>query len=640
MAEPSYVLTDIEVYRNFFFAACKRVSDGMLRTFEHSSRKTFNTARLRSIMEQCCTVTFNGDTYDTPLIAYAMKCIEEDPASANDKIKRASDRIINGNVKYWHVEEMLDIKIPRSWDRIDLIEPQPGVMIGLKTLIGRLHGKRLQDLPIEPDTVLTHEQMDALIDYCVNSDIPGTELALEAMKEPLALRVALGAEYKMDFRSKSDAQIGESIIKKRVEQVTKQKIERVVTPPGYSFGYKVPNFVSFERADLRDMVERLRNTEFYVNDSNKTDLPKWLEGLKFTIGESVYAMGIGGLHSTEENRAVHSTDTHVLIDADVASQYPSIIMKLGLYPRAIGKTFLDVYGKIKADRLVAKREKNKVKDQGLKIALNGVYGKLGSPYSVLYAPHLMIAVTLTGQLSLLMLIERAEAAGIPVVSANTDGVVFHCPRDREEELYEITKAWEAQTGFELEFAKYRSIYNQSVNSYIAIKEDGKDKRKGPVGNPWADGDLRSQMMKNPQMTILSDAVTAYLKDGTPLEDTIRACNDIRSFVTVVKVTGGATWRGEYLGKVVRYIWSTDGEEILYKKPHPTTGNFKKVSKTDGCRPVMTLPDELPIDIDYDRYIAEAREILMDLGDIKRPDPIKPLRFYKKYHPLYYFVIAV
>jgi hypothetical protein len=51
---------------------------------------------------------------------------------------------------------------------------------------------------------------------------------------------------------------------------------------------------------------------------------------------------------------VHSTDTHVLIDADVASQYPSIILKLGLTPKALGPSFLVAYRGIYDDRLAAK----------------------------------------------------------------------------------------------------------------------------------------------------------------------------------------------------------------------------------------------------------------------------------------------
>src|SRR5205814_10349873 len=83
-----------------------------------------------------------------------------------------------------------------------------------------------------------------------------------------------------------------------------------------------------------------------------------------------------------------------------------------------------------ADVVVLKAEQARMKatEAGLKIALNAaLFGKTGSPWSVLYAPHLMITTTLTGQFALLMLIQRAEAMGICVVSANTDGVVmrFH-----------------------------------------------------------------------------------------------------------------------------------------------------------------------------------------------------------------------
>ena len=277
--------------------------------------------------------------------------------------------------------------------------------------------------------------------------------------------------------------------------------------------------------------------------------------------------------------------------------------------------------------LEAERKAMVVKDKGGKIQANGVYGKLGSVYSVLYAPHLMIAVTLTGQLSLLMLIERAEAAGISVVSGNTDGVVFKVPRSMYEgiasdrllggPLKMITDEWEKETSFALEFAEYRSIYNRDVNTYVAIRADGKAKRKGIIANHWhpdsPDYDARAQLMKNPQMTICGDAVLQFLLHGTAIEKTIRDNGDIRGFVTVVNATGGATWREAYLGKVVRYYWSKDGDPIVKVKGHPKTGNRPKVPKTDGCRPVMTLPDELPRDIDFERYIAEAREILTDIG---------------------------
>lgn len=616
------VACDIETYRNYYLVGFKRHEDGKLLQFELSERSpTLPKERIKRILLQNTIITYNGLTYDIPLIFYALA------GATNAQLKLASDRIIQGNVRYWDVEKLLGVTIPRELTHIDLIEPQPNAFASLKLLNGRLHGRTMQDLPYEHDATLTHEQMDATTLYNGN-DLDATLLAYDALVPALELRAALGKQYGAHFMSKSDSQIGEAIIRRQVEQITGKKVERLETKPGYVFPYKAPPWLKFEHPEMRAVMERLETTQFILKNNFKVDLPPWMG--KVRIGETEYSMGIGGLHSNEKERAVVADRERMLIDFDVASYYPAIILGSGLYPRSLGRPFLDVYRKIRDQRIAAKRAGDKTTAEGLKIALNGCFGKLGSPYSILFAPHLMIAVTLTGQLALLMLIERAEAAGIPVVSANTDGVVFHCPRDLEGRLTEITATWADETGFELESTPYTGLYSQSVNSYIAVKEDGKVKRKGPLQNPGKESppDIRTQLMTSPSMNICSDAVVAYLTKGTPVEETIRACTDIRDFVTVVTVTGGGTWRGKYLGKVVRFIWSKDGDPILYKKPHPTTGNYKKVPKSDGCRPVMTLPEELPIDIDYDRYIAEAREIMQAIGAQRRPPPPVKVRVLK------------
>lgn len=670
---PMHIICDIECYSNLFFIAFKCVENQKVVTFELSPRSpTIDLKRIEKILSGGTLVTFNGRSYDVPLIYGALK------GWSNATLKRASDLIINGDPKtgerlpWWEIPKKLGVFIPKDLDHIDLFDTNPAVKQSLKTLNGRLHGERMQDLPYPPDGVLSEEEMDLTIDYCVNSDIPATERLFKALEEPLALRVALGEVYGQDFRSKSDAQMGEAIIRHRVEEEMGQQMVRPDNRGIRTFRYSPPDFIKFESPRLTQMVEMIKGLEFVTDRYGKPILPKAISGV--AIGDMFYAMGIGGLHSTETSRAVHSDEDYVLVDADVASQYPSIIMKLGLYPEAVGPLFLKVYGAMKDERIVAKRVGDKVKDKGFKIALNGGgYGKLGSPHSFLYAPHLMIAVTLTGQLSLLMLIERANKAGIEVVSANTDGIVFRCPRDYYEGLEKVslkpsilasvTAQWEAETGFELEFAEYRSVYSRSVNDYVAITPEGKTKIKGPMGNPWREGDLRSQMMKNPQATICSDAVREYLMDlesedadtfssefrdhrmdgiiKERLRKTITASTDIRDFVTVINATGGATWRGQYQGKVVRFYWALGGEAMTkpaaltktYKEalanwrasgkigPEPARGTMK-VSGTDGCKPLMVLPDQFPDDIDYERYVNEAFALLEAFGKLKKREKFR------------------
>jgi hypothetical protein len=636
MAARPVVGCDIEVYKNYFLVGFRRFSDGKTLKFEKSDRVEFDAESVEGILRECTIVTFNGMAFDVPLIMLALK------GATNAQLKVACDQIIKGRVRWWEVEDAIGVTVPRYVDQIDLIEPQPNAFASLKTLAGRLHVKRLQDLPIEPDAVLTHEEMDQTADYCLNSDLPATQALWEAMAEPLAMRVALGADLGEDLRSKSDTRVGMAIIKKRVEERTGSRVKKGEARPGATFRYKAPDYIKFDNPQLRDLLAAVEAHDFIVGPDGKAVLPKFLSDAKIVLGSSTYQMGLGGLHSTESNRAVHSDDDFILIDADVASYYPAIIMTLGLFPPAIGEVFLPVYGGIKIDRLTAKKLKDKARDKGLKISLNGLFGDTSNPYSIAYSPKMTIAITLTGQWALLMAIARLVEAGIDCVSGNTDGVLIKCPRDKFEgfiqrdgkdterlapsALAEITDKWERDTGFDLEFVEYRSIYNQSVNSYFAIKADGEVKQKGPFANPWGPkGDMRERLMKNPNMTICTDAVLAYLTEGTPLEQTIRASTDIRSFVTVIKETKGATWRGKYLGKVVRFIWSTDGAPILGVVPHATTGRHKRTPRSDGCRPVMDLPDTFPTDIDYAAYVAEAQKILIEFGARERPPVIKKRR---------------
>ena len=64
----------------------------------------------------------------------------------------------------------------------------------------------------------------------------------------------------------------------------------------------------------------------------------------------------------------------------------------------------------------------------------------------------------------------------------------------------------------------------------------------------------------------------------------------------------------YLGKAVRWYYSmARGGYIGYAK----TGNL--VATSEGAMPAMQMPKQIPGDIDYQRYIDEAHNMLTDLG---------------------------
>lgn len=619
---------DVECYRNYFLLKVRRLSDEKTVNLEQYDGVKFDAARARTIMNYHETVSFNGRNYDLCMVFLAMKGL------SCEQLKEWSDRIILGNMKPWEVEREANFRIPREMKHIDLIEPSPG-QASLKIYGGRLHSRKMQDLPIEPDAWIEPYQRQLLSDYCGN-DLDTTGDLLGKLTEQLELRRMLGKRYGIDLMSKSDAQIAEAVIKQRLIELTGNVPDKPSFRPGTKFKYTPPKSLKFASKRLQDLLTMVANTEFRVGKSGSVEMPASLDDYAVEIGQGVYRMGIGGLHSSEESTAHIADDDTLIIDRDVASYYPRIILNNRFYPEHLGEDFLTVFNTIVEERLEAKKRGDKVTADSLKITINGTFGKLGSRWSIFYSPNLLIHVTLSGQLFLLMLIERIEKAGIRVISANTDGIVIKCPKSRYDDLNEIVAQWEKVTGFETEETRYKMLASRDVNNYVAIKTDGKHKGKGAFAE--------SGLQKNPANEICVDAVVRYLKDKTPIEATIRSCKDIRKFVTIRQVRGGGIYAGrvlekpdpdgkgdyrgrgplelrwdpkmvfdrieggEYLGKAVRFYYSTESEgPIRYKS------NGNTVPKSEGCKPMMELTSRIPTDLDYDWYIREANDILEDLG---------------------------
>lgn len=247
----------------------------------------------------------------------------------------------------------------------------------------------------------------------------------------------------------------------------------------------------------------------------------------------------------------------------------------------------------------------KTTSDSYKLVLNGTFGKTSNKYSTLYSPEFMIRTTLSGQLTLLMLIEALELCGIPVVSANTDGVVIKCPLSKKADLDTIIARWEKHTGLETEETLYSALYSRDVNNYIAVKTDGKAKAKGVYGP--------TTLSKNPQSPICAEAVIAFLTQAVPISDTVRGCRDIAKFMTLRTVTGGAVKDDKPIGKAIRWYYAAGEKGTIH---YATNGNT--VPRSRGAKPLMDIPDDFPSDVDYGWYERECDEILMSVGAIDRP----------------------
>ena len=569
------------------------LATGNTRAFELFADHPLNMDTIRSIVAKFTLVSFNGNNFDMPLLSLALS------GATNQAIKNASDAIILNNLRGFALERKFKFKTMTKVDHIDLIEVAPG-MVSLKIYGGRLHCKKMQDLPIEPSASISVADRELLKTYCAN-DLQVTQALYLKLAPQIELRAQMGKTYDLELRSKSDAQIAETVIRTQVKAITGVMPERPIIEGGTLYQYSAPSYIRFSSAPLEAVLAMVQATKFRVIDSGKVIEPDELKNAKVAIGASVYRMGVGGLHSTESSTSHVADEKTLLIDRDVASYYPSIILGSSLAPVHMGEPFLRVYRDIVEQRLAAKHAGDKVKANALKITVNGSFGKFGSKWSTLYSPDLLIQTTLTGQLALLMLIEALEVAGIAVVSANTDGVVIKCPVNKQDVMDDIVFEWETCTGFSTEATHYRALYSRDVNNYLAFKLGGGFKAKGAYAS--------AGLSKNPSNEICTEAVVAFLNDGTAIEDTVHACWDISRFVTIRSVKGGAIdQQGHYLGKAVRWYYSTAAQgPIRYRLNHYT------VARSDGAQALMELPDKFPSDVDFDWYIAEAQTILKDIG---------------------------
>ncbi len=596
----SVLVFDVESYVNYFVVSFQHYPSGKICFFERHDNTILQIDWIKWILSNFCIVGFNSNDYDMIVLSYA---ISDERISPRD-IKNMTNEIIYDNARSRDLEAKYMFNIARA-NHIDLIEVCP-LSASLKTYAARLHCRHMQELPYHPEVVLTAEEKNHVREYNFN-DLDNTALLLTEVSPHLDLRYALSNEFNKDLRSLSDAQLAQEIINTELHRITgkwpkRPDFKKLV---GTSFNYVAPSYIKFSSIELNAMLAEIQNADIVIGPTGHVICPKSIEGRKLWIAGKAYTIGMGGLHSNEKCQGIRATNCRIL-DRDVTGYYPNLILKNGFYPVHLGPAFIEALQAIVDKRYAAKKSGDKVVADSLKIASNGVFGKTSDPYSTVYSPVMMVQTTLTGQLSLLMAIEFLTLHRFEVVSANTDGIVTLCPQEKYAEFEAIFRQWENETGLETEETEYKGLFSRDVNNYIAVKLDGTVKTKGVYSEVGSA--LNSRLSKNPECLIVADAVKAFIAESVPIEKTVTECTDIRRFVSVRKVTGGAQKDGRYLGKTIRWYYAN---KILGTITRAT--NSHNIPLTEGGKPCMVLPDVMPDDVNLEKYIADCYSVLEDIG---------------------------
>ena len=498
--------------------------------------------------------------------------------------------------------------------------------VSLKRLEFEMDLENIEEMPIHHAKIdMTLDDVELTKEYCKN-DIHATYqfylITIGQCDHPLykgnnqiELRQDIEAEFGIPCLNCSDSKIGDEMIKKYYCQ--EKNINYKELPKKGFFRKEVvvnkciAEYVTFQTPELKAFLSRIKKMKLGMQDDFKEEIHFY---------GNVYSFMKGGIHTENKPEVFEANDEYEIIDWDVSSYYPAIIINNGRYPQHLGKEFLRGYKQMFDKRLelkpLAKKDKRIKGIVGaLKLAVNSVYGKSSDMQNWIYDRQLTMFTTITGELSLMMLIEAYELRGIHVISANTDGVTIMIKKCDIELMKAINEWWMNLTSYELERTDYQKIIFSTVNDYIAIKTDGEIKKKGDFLTDF-------ELHKNKSARIVPIALEAYYVHNIPIATTIMDHNNIYDFCLRQKSSkdfhyeGWNRARGEktVYNKLIRYYVSNTGEKLLKVKNPECQSNAADVSQVEAGEWVMHVCNHLkkdhPLDnINYQYYIEKAERIV-------------------------------
>ena len=612
---------DIETLSNFFSYTARNIDTNevvQLCIWEGSNNLSQLLIHLNQVKG---LIGYNNLDFDYPVLHYILNYHDEWEELTGEEIAR----LIYSKAQEVIQEERSSvkteyIKIPQ----LDLFKiwhyNNHARMTSLKKLQIALRYDNVQDMPYKhTDSIRTKEQAIEILDYNLN-DVDSTLDFYLRSKPKIDLRRGIYKKYGLNCMNFPDSKIGEDLtLKLYCDEVgaDEKVIRKKRTKRGsFDFSECIPKYVEFQTEEFKGLLEYLKEIKV-----------KELKGsfkYSFTYKDFTFDLGTGGIHGCIKAGVYESTDTHLIVDVDVASLYPSLAIVNKLYPKHLGKEFLDVYENVLLNpRLEAKKNGDKVMNTGFKLALNSVYGKSNSEYSWLFDPLYTLKTTLAGQLSLCMLSEMLMSGieDLTMLQINTDGVTVIIPKTEKKKLYNTCVDWENKTGLILEYASYNKMIIRDVNNYIALDTNGKVKSKGTF-KTYSQTMKDEEYHKSLSQTIVTEALNKYFLEGTPVEDTIYSCTNIYDFCKTFRATGD--WYCDLYSsdleeiqpaqKTNRYYISTDG--LTLRKHHISEKYGHRTIEIEAGGNKVTLLNKFikkdsffDYKVNYNYYIAECYKII-------------------------------
>ena len=397
-------------------------------------------------------------------------------------------------------------------------------------------------VPFDIDRKLTDEELKEVEKYC-RHDVEETVKVLFETLPDFTAQLGLVKLSRPQYLSKTQTQMASIILKaEKTDTYDEFKID-------------VPNTLKLGKYKFI--------ADWYLDKENRS----YDKSLETTVAGVPHSFAWGGVHGALEK---YHHKGNILI-MDVASLYPSLMIRYDLLSRAIKKP--ETYKELRDQRIEYKKKHNPLQ-LPLKLVLNKTYGAMKDKNNLLYDPRQANRVCVYGQLLILDLIEKLELY-CELLQSNTDGIFIKYDDSNLQKINDIAEEWQGRTELSLEKTDAVEIWQKDVNNYILKLKDNTLKSKGAYVKKLSSLDYAD-------MPIINIAITEALVNNTPIEKTINECDRLIDFQMVCKITGkfDAIFYGDkQLNEKCVRIFAGDTTLPNITKRHTETKVKHKISNT-------------------------------------------------------------
>jgi hypothetical protein len=617
------MIYDIEVFPNTFHCVLLNTDNEELYKFEISERKN----QIRELVQfftnpKYLLCGYNNKHYDDVIINYIIDYIDEMLCKSIYDVTLSlfnlSQTIIN--LEDGNISKIKRWKYANYFESMDLLTMMfsSKLRVGLKSMQITMQYQNVQEYSGDFGSFLPKDKIDEMISYNIN-DVKSTYSLFNYLVKngDIDLRLFIEQEYGFNALSMDSVKFGETLIAKKVCEelhINKRQLEQMRSPmDNIPLKDVILPFIRYKNPKFQEALEDMKKQ--VVSSKNKKPGEKNYEN-KFVVSGVRYSIGVGGIHSLNEPRIYVPKEDEYLGHLDVASMYPSFIVRYGWFPRHLGKAGLAVYTQIYHERIQAKHSGQKQKNLALKLTLNSVTGKMQQETSWMYDPFSVFKIRINGQLILLMLADLLLQHSCEIVQVNTDGVMFIAKKAYKDAIMESVAKLEQLTKLSFEADSYEAFYQFAVNDYFGVVDGFSQSRNPKLIEKKGMFITEPVLGKGLAPTIIPEAVINYFVYNIPVEDTIHNCNDIRKFLMSQRVDRKfkVEYDDKYIQRINRWYASTNGCYLYTVDESKTPVKYSNLLKKSGVT-ILNYIDDISTKnrkINYPYYISEARKIIDQL----------------------------